>query len=213
MTRSHCPETYGNLPHVTRRAYRACRPRPAPLAAGLILIAVAAAAGCGSASQPPPRPVAVVRHQQHGALFRGIIYVNGAAGRRARLVRTFTDRVTGVASCAAAAQHGDAPGGKFLVPSPAGRGPAVDIDVAGFHGPGTYSAVALRRDRSDEIALPGASGEAVYVINSRAARATSGREILYLYRDGSGELAYADAHLDGKAANPAIAGLIEWTCS
>jgi hypothetical protein len=181
-----------------------------PLAAVLLLIA-AAAAGCGS-SPAPRRPVTTAEHHRQGAVFRGTMYVTGAAGRRARLVRTFTDRVADVSSCAAAARTGDAPGGKFLVPSPGGRAPAVDIDVAGFHGPGTYSAVALRRDQSDVIELPSAAGESEYVINSRTADA-AGKEVLYLYRDGSGELAYADAHLDGKAANPAIAGLIEWTCS
>jgi hypothetical protein len=42
---------------------------------------------------------------------------------------------------------------------------------------------------------------------------TAGKEVLFLNSNGSGQLVYSEAHLDGKASSPAVAGLISWSCT
>jgi hypothetical protein len=41
----------------------------------------------------------------------------------------------------------------------------------------------------------------------------SGKEALLLYGNGSGQLVYSQAHLDGKVGGPTVAGLITWSCT
>jgi len=40
-----------------------------------------------------------------------------------------------------------------------------------------------------------------------------GKEVLFLRKDGSGQLDYTGAHLNGRAADPAVSGLILWSCT
>jgi hypothetical protein len=182
-----------------RRGLTAC-------AAGGIALTLAVAA-CGEPSAQRATSSATPEGQMLGATFTGTIYVSTATSH---VTKAFTQRVAGVASCAAAARNGDA-NGSFRVPSPAAPGPEASIEVAGFHGPGTYTPNMLRRDRADSIVLTGKAGTRQYVITSQAARA-AGKEMLFLRKDGSGQLDYAGAHLDGRAAGPAVAGLILWSC-
>ncbi len=71
----------------------------------------------------------------------------------------------------------------------------------------------LRRDRADSIVLTGKAGTSQYVITSRAASSAAGKEVLFLSKDGSGQLDYTGAHLNGRAADPAVSGLILWSCA
>jgi hypothetical protein len=151
-----------------------------------------------------------------GATFRGTIYVSSQTdvGPKAwHLTRSFVDRVADVHNCQAAAKTGDVPSGTFRVPSAQAPSPQDNIEVATFHGPGTYTPTMLKHDRSDIILLTGKSGTREYDISTAAPGRTSGKEVLFLYRNGSGQLVYSDAHLNGKASAPAVAGLINWSCT
>lgn len=172
-----------------------------------LALSVAACTGSGTpkaatSRTTPARPVL-------GATFRGTIYVSTATSH---FIKTFTERVTNVANCATAARTGDARG-TFRVPSPASPDLQVNIQVAAFHGPGTYTPRMLKHDRGDSIVLTGKAGTSQYVITSATASATHAKEVLFLQKDGSGQLVYSGAHLDGRARKPAVAGLIEWSCT
>ncbi len=52
-----------------------------------------------------------------------------------------------------------------------------------------------------------------YIITTSAHAAAQGKEVLFLNKDGSGQLVYSQAHLDGNASSPAVAGLISWSCT
>jgi hypothetical protein len=181
---------------------------------GLTASAVAAAAlalpvaACGGPSAHRATSSATPHGSMLGATFTGTIYVSTATSH---VTKAFTQRVAGVASCAAAAMNGDA-NGTFRVPSPAAPGPEASIEVARFHGPGTYTPAMLRRDRADSIVLTGKAGTSQYVITSAAA-SNAGKEMLFLRKDGSGQLDYTGAHLNGRAAGPAVAGMILWSCT
>ncbi len=164
---------------------------------------------CGGSSAPAATRSATPDRPMAGATFAGTIYVRTATSH---VTRAFTERVAGVASCAAAARSGDA-NGTFRVPSPSPPDPEANIEVAGFHGPGTYTPTMLRRDRADSILLTGKAGTSQYVITSTAASSTAGKEVLFLRKDGSGQFDYTGAHLNGRAADPAVAGLILWSCT
>ncbi len=158
--------------------------------------------GAATLRAPSARPLL-------GATFRGTIYVSTA---KSHFTRAFTERVADVANCAAAARTGDGHG-TFRVPSPAAPDPQADIEIASFHGPGTYTPTMLRRDRADSILLTGKAGTRHYVITSATARNARGKEMLFLQKDGSGQLDYSGAHLNGRAHDPTVAGLIQWNCT
>ena len=166
-------------------------------------------AACGRSSAPRAIRSATPDEPLSGATFTGTIYVSTATSH---VTKAFTERVTGVTSCAAAASAGDA-NGTFRVPTPTAPDPQASIEVAGFHGPGTYTSRMLRRDRADSILLTGKAGTRQYVITSQAPSSTAGKEVLFLRKDGSGQLDYTDAHLNGRAADPAVSGLILWSCT
>jgi hypothetical protein len=177
----------------------------AALAVSALALSLAACGGSGNAASAS----ATQAGPMLGATFRGTIYV---ATQTSHVIKAFTDRVADVASCAAFAKTGDADR-IFKVPSPQAPEPQVDIEVADFHGPGTYTPAMLRRDRQDSILLTGKSGTSQYVITSPLANRTPGKEVLFLQKNGSGELVYSNAHLNGQAGNPEVAGVIEWSCS
>lgn len=177
------------------------------LALTALALTVAACTGSGTpkaatSRTTPARPVP-------GATFRGTIYVSTATSH---FIKTFTERVANVANCATAARTGDGRG-TFRVPSPASPDLQVNIQVAAFHGPGTYTPRMLKHDRGDSILLADKAGTGHYVLTSATASATHGKEALFLQKDGSGQLVYSGAHLDGRVRKPAVAGLIEWSCT
>lgn len=150
-----------------------------------------------------------------GATYSGTIYVSSQSNTSANswhITKPFTERVADVHSCAAAAKAGDG-SGVFQVPSPKAPLPEDDILVDGFHGPGTYTPNIMKHDKSDTIMMPGKSGLEQYVITTSTHGLTSGKEVLFLNSNGSGQLVYSEAHLDGKASGPAVAGLISWGCT
>ncbi len=180
-------------------------PRVGPVALSALALTLAA---CSGSSAPRAARSTTADGRMLGATFTGTIYVSTPTSH---VTKAFTERVANVASCEAAARTGDA-NGTFRIPSPAPPGPAADIEVTGFHGPGTYTPTMLRHDRADSILLTGRSGTSHYVITAPGA-GTPGKEVLFLQEDGSGQLDYTGAHLDGQAADPEVAGLIEWSCT
>jgi hypothetical protein len=143
-----------------------------------------------------------------GATFTGTMYLTTGT---TEFTKAFVDHVADVASCAAAAAKGDF-GGTFKVPSPSLPEPEADIQVKGFHGPGTYKPAVLAKDTADTILMTGKSGTSHYVISSSRAGRSHGKEVMFLSKDGSGQLVYSDAHLNGRVSNPGVAGLIQWSC-
>ena len=178
-----------------------------------------AAVACSSAASPPAATSTStpVSGPVAGATFHGTIYVSGQVNNkptRWHVTKTFTDRMPTVRNCAEAAKSGMA-AGIFRVPSPQAPLPQDNIEVAGFRGPGTYTPQVMKRDKSDSIFLGqdlGTQG-GTYVITKSAHGITPGKEVLFLSPNGSGQLVYSEAHLDGKAASPAVAGLISWSCT
>jgi hypothetical protein len=177
------------------------------VAAPALLLSLAAcggsgghAAGSGGASSPA---------SALGATYRGTIYVSTKTGHE---IEPFVDHITDVANCAAAAKDGTG-NGTFRVPSPQAPLPQADIEISGFHGPGTYTPTMLQHDRADSILLTGKSGTQLFVISTATAGRTAGKEVLFLAKNGSGQLVYSNAHLNGDAKDPEVAGLIEWSCS
>ncbi len=75
----------------------------------------------------------------------------------------------------------------------------------------------MQADTSDSISLKSGGQSNQYVLTSHPAKAvpgqTRGKEVLFLHKDGSGELAFSEAHRLGQKSSPAIAGLISWTCT
>jgi len=181
---------------------------------GLTLAAAACSSSGGNkpAAGPSAQPVAGTLD---GATFHGTIYVSSQVNGQPsswHVIKTFVDRIADVRDCAAIAQHGDLPNGHFLVPSPQAPDPTDSIIVTSFHGPGTYPPAQLKTDKSDSIFVPGKTGVQQYVITTSAKSATPGKEVLFLDANGSGEIVYSQAHLDGDAKKAAVAGLISWSC-
>ncbi|MFY9887436.1 MAG: hypothetical protein WAK71_03930 [Streptosporangiaceae bacterium] len=187
--------------------------RAAPLAAaGLVLSLTACGGSAGhnsAASSPASSPASSTPSgPMLGATFTGTIYVSTPTSH---VTKAFSDHVADVQNCAAAAETGW--GGTFHVPSPQAPDPEADIEVSGFHGPGTYTPTMLQRDHADSILLTGKTGTSQYLITTPLANRTPGKEVLFLQKDGSGQLVYSGAHLDGQASDPTVAGLISWNCS
>lgn len=182
------------------------------------LLALALAA-CGSSGGPPSMTESSgsVTGLGDGAMFHGTIYVSGQVHNKPttwHVTKTFSERVPDVPNCAAAAKSGMATG-IFRVPSPAAPLPEANIEVTGFRGPGTYPPQVMKHDKSDTILLGQNAGmqSGTYIITTSAHGAAQGKEVLFLNKDGSGQLVYSQAHLDGKASSPAVAGLISWSCT
>lgn len=191
-------------------------PGPAVLAAPALALVLAA---CGSAGgQPGTTPSgSTVTRPAPGVTFHGTIYVSGLVHNKPTMwhvTKAFTDRVPTVRSCADAATSGMA-AGTFRVPSPQAPLPEANIEVTAFRGPGTYPPRVMKHDKSDSISLGHTAGmrSGTYLITTTAPGAAQGEEVLFVNKDGSGQLVYSEAHLDGKAGGPAVAGLISWSCS
>ncbi len=149
-----------------------------------------------------------------GVIFHGKVEVTGAL----RLITSFTEKNTSVSNCAAVATKGDAAGGNFAVPSPyVTQSPQIVIRLAHFHGAGTYPPTEMQADKADSISLKSGSHTDQFVLTAHPAKSvpgqTTGKEVLFLLKNGSGELAFSEAHRRGQKSSPAIAGLISWTCS
>jgi hypothetical protein len=150
--------------------------------------------------------------------FQATIQVTGAV----RYAKTFSQPVPGGRACAYVAAHGDAPGGLLKVPSPpAGQDLSIDIQIAGYHGVGTYPPSDLQKDNSDSIQLAAKGVRSTYVITSHPAtpaagqapgQQAQGKEVLFAYKGGAGQLAFSEAHKLGRKSGPAIAGVINWKC-
>jgi hypothetical protein len=193
------------------------------LRAGVAAAALAVAlAACSSAPKPsaPPTPSAsagALNGPFAGVTFHGEIYVSAQETHNLptkwHITKFFYDHVPGVESCADAAKSGDAPNGVFEVPSPKAPDPEAVIDLSAFHGPGTYTPTVMGHDKSDMILVSQKAGEQEYKITTSARGTSPGKEVLFLKPDGSGELVYSEAHLDGMASGPAISGVILWNCA
>jgi len=147
-----------------------------------------------------------------GVIFQGTLQVTGAVV----LKKNYTQKMPAVGSCAAAAAHGDSPGGGFRLPSPRASGFArIDVLVGHIHGAGTYAPNQLATDSGDSIWLTfhGASRDFEITSHPAAPGKVMGKEVLYLNADGSGQLAFSGAHAFGQKSGPQIAGEISWSCS
>jgi hypothetical protein len=182
--------------------------RGAAVAVSALVLSLAA---CSSGSSPHATATGISAGPQVmlGATFSGTIYVSTALG--GQVTKPFVQHVPNVANCAAAAAKGDF-GSTFRVPTASLPDPQANILIADFHGPGTYPPADLAKDTGDAIMMPGKGGTSRYYISSRAAGRPHGKEVLFLSKDGSGQLVYSDAHLNGQASSPAAAGLIQWSC-
>jgi hypothetical protein len=197
-------------------------------AAGAALIISLALGACSSAGSPasgaassPASPAqasptgpTMPPSNSAGVIFHGKVQLTGAS----KFSASFTEKDTAVKSCADVATKGDAPGGTFTVPSPyITENPQVDVKLAKFHGAGTYPPTQMQGDISDSIWLKTGRATSDYEITAHPAASipgqTTGKEVLFLQKNGSGELAFSQAHKLGQISNPAIAGLITWTCS
>lgn len=191
-------------------------PRRGRMAVPVVALALAA---CGSSAGQPPKAASSqsVTGPGDGAIFHGLIYVSGLVHNKPttwHVTKTFTERVPDVPNCAAAAESGMA-AGIFRVPSPASPLPEANIEVAGFRGPGTYPPQVMKHDKSDTILLGESAGmqSGTYIITTSAHGAAQGKEVLFVKKDGSGQLDYSEAHLNGRASSPAVAGIISWSCT
>jgi hypothetical protein len=208
-------------------AVRRCRSSRGLTAAAAGLIVVFGLGACSSSGTPASNAPASsspavspgstgqtngVGDSKGGVIFHGSIQVTGAA----TLSATFTDHDTAVSTCAAAAAHGDMAGGAFEVPSSTPYvtpNPKIHIRLAGFHGVGTYPPNAMQKDKADWISLKTSGVTTDYELTASAAGQVTGKEVLFLNKNGSGQVAFSEAHKLGKNSGPAIAGLISWTCS
>jgi hypothetical protein len=191
------------------------------LARGCLAIAALTlgVAACSSGGSPPAssgRP-STTEGPMDGATLHGEIYISGQVNNKPTTwheTKTFTEPIPGVSNCADFAKSGVSDG-IFRVPSPDAPLPEADIEVTPFRGPGTYPPAVMKRDKSDSIIVNDNSGtqKGRYVITASAHGITPGKEVLFLNRNGSGQLVYSEAHLNGKASEPAVAGLISWTCT
>ncbi len=197
-----------NLPLIT------CHIRRGAIAMSALALAVTAcssADGQHAATTPPSAAIGPV----DGATYSGTIYVSSQVNGSPQswhVTKSFTERLADVRNCAAAARTGTGTG-VFQVPSPKAPLPQDNIEVQGFHGPGSYPPQVMRHDKSDFIVMPGKSGVQQYDITASARGGEPGKEALFLYGNGSGQLVYSQAHLDGKAGGPTVAGLITWSCT
>jgi hypothetical protein len=188
--------------------------------AGLAISALALGiAACSSAGSPPAGGVTdgTGSGPMDGATIHGTIYISGQVDNKPTTwheTKAFNETVRTVRNCAALAKSGMTDG-IFQVPSPQAPLPQADIEVTGFRGPGTYPPKVMKRDKSDSIMVDQDSGtqSGRYVITASAHGVTPGKEVLFLNANGSGQLVYSEAHLNGKAAEPAVAGLIAWSCT
>lgn len=187
--------------------------------AGLAVSALAlGVAACSSAASPPSgAPTSATDGPLDGATIHGTIYISGQVHNKPTTwheTKAFTETVRTVQNCAALAKSGMTDG-IFQVPSPQAPLPQADIEVANFRGPGTYPPQVMKRDKSDSIMVGRNSGtqSGRYVITASAHGVTPGKEVLFLNPNGSGQLVYSEAHLNGKATGPAVAGLISWSCT
>lgn len=188
------------------------------LALGACSSSDSSAAGSGTSATPSSGSTGqtqptVLPNGAH-VTFHGKVQVTGAL----RFAATFIDKDTAVASCADASAKGDAADGTFTVPSPAaGQNPQIDVTLAHFHGVGTYTPSQMQVDKSDSIWLKSGGQKNEYVLTAHPATPipgqTMGKEVLFVTKDGAGELAFSEAHKLGQKSGPAIAGLISWTCS
>ena len=190
-------------------------------AAALILAsALGACSSSGSTAAAGASPSGSAGHTSDtvqtgpGVTFHGKLQVTGAL----RLLTTFTEKNSNVSNCADVATKGDAAGGNFAVPSPyVTQSPQIIIRLAHFHGAGTYPPTEMQVDKADSISLKSGRHTDQYVLTSHPAKSvpgqTTGKEVLFLLKNGSGELAFSEAHKLGQKSSPAIAGLISWTCS
>jgi hypothetical protein len=195
--------------------------RPSLTGGGLAIAAlVLGVAACGSGGNTPSGRAtgpAVTAGPMDGATLHGTIYISGQVNNKPTTwheTKSFTDTIAGVRNCAAFAKSGVSDG-IFRVPSPDAPLPQADIEVAGFRGPGTYPPQVMKRDKSDSILVEQGSGTqgGRYVITTSTHGVTPGKEVMFLNANGSGQLVYSEAHLDGKASKPAVAGLISWSCT
>jgi hypothetical protein len=187
------------------------------LAIAALMLGVAA---CSSAGSPPTSGTTsppLTDGPLDGATLHGEIYISGQMHNKPTTwheTKMFTETVPTVSDCADFAKSGMSDG-IFRVPSPDAPLPEANIEVAGFRGPGTYPPAVMKRDKSDSIVVGQDSGtqSGRYVITAPARGITQGKEVLFLNPNGSGQLVYSEAHLNGKASEPAVAGLISWTCT
>jgi hypothetical protein len=196
------------------------RHRPSLARGGLAIAALTlGVAACSSGGSPPASSGASsnIDGPLVGATLHGEIYVSGQLKNKPTTwheTKTFTEPIPGISDCADFAKSGVSDG-IFRVPSPDAPLPVADIEVPAFRGPGTYPPAVMKHDKSDSIVLGPNSGmqSGRYVITASAHGITPGKEVLFLNRNGSGQLVYSEAHLNGKASEPAVAGLISWTCT
>ncbi len=178
-----------------------------------LALAVSACGSLGGGNHPTGSGYgSVTADQIHGTTYKGKIYVSSQddTGPTAwHVTRAFTEQVKGARTCADAARRGS---GFFQVPSGRAPMPQDDILIARFHGPGTYPPDVLKRDKLDTILLTSKGGLSQYDITTSAHGLKPGQEVLFLNSNGSGELVYSGAHLDGRASSPAVGGMISWTC-
>jgi hypothetical protein len=194
---------------------------------GLVLAAAALAlAACSSNGSPPSStgagaessPADAALGSFAGVTFHGSIYVrsqNSHGPKAWQMTKTFVQKVPGIHSCADAAKTGDwTHSAVFRVPTATSPVPEDSIELTGLRGPGTYQPHVMRRDKSDFIVMPGKSARSgKYIISSSVKGLKPGKEEMFLNPDGSGQLVYSEAHLNGKASGAAVAGLISWTCT
>ncbi|HXW46826.1 MAG TPA: hypothetical protein VEL03_18695 [Streptosporangiaceae bacterium] len=188
------------------------------LRVGMALLGLAlAVTGCSSAggktagSGPADQAVVGMTDTFHGTIYVSS-QVNGQPSSW-HVIKTFVDRMADIGNCATLAKKGDLADGDFLVPSGQAPEPTDSIVVTDFRGPGTYPPATLKNDKSDSIYVTEKAGQLRYDITTSAKGATPGKEVLFLDADGSGEVVYSEAHLDGAAKEPAVAGLISWSCT
>jgi hypothetical protein len=176
-------------------------------------------AACSSAGQPAAHATSTPTVSASQPVYFGVptfkakIQTTGAV----RYSKAFTQPVPGGLSCADVLARGDLPGGRFKLPTPAaGKDLKIDIQIDGYHGVATYPPADLQKDNSDSIQLTIKGVTTNYVLTSHpakpAARQAPGKEVLFVYKDGTGELAFSEAHKLGRSSGPAIAGIINWQC-
>jgi hypothetical protein len=184
---------------------------------GLSALALALAACSSAGTHPAAAGTSAPTGLIKGATYTGTVYIGTQISFQPtswHLSKTFATRVPTSRNCAATAKTGTG-SGVFQVPSPQPPLPQFSVLVAGFHGPGTYTPTMMKKDKADTILVSGRSGKSGiqrYIITSTAPGITSGKEVLFVNKNGSGELVYSGAHLDGKKTGPAVRGLITWTC-
>jgi hypothetical protein len=197
------------LPQLTHHVWRGA------VALSALALTVTACGSPGAGNHPTGSGTGSASAEKAtGPTYKGTIYVssqNDLGPAAWHVIKEFTEPLKGVRTCADAAKGSGS--GVFQVPSGKAPVPEDDILIYRFHGPGTYPPDLLKRDKLDTILVPGKTGLDQYDITTSAHGRKSGREVLFLNGNGSGELVYSNAHLDGRATSPAVAGLISWTCT